>query len=137
MGSMIKKFVEAIAVAATDDKFRSKHPMYKKMVRETLYDALIAFGYRWDIPSQHWYLLSIAQEGKAQTPAIEITDPDPVSNAFLVRIMAPRQTISKINAEFVELCEALGWSVSSADKDYPNEPDGKWVRRYYRVTRGE
>lgn len=130
------KFIAAQEAAAANPAIKRDYPRYRLMGRERLYAVLQAAGYRWDSVTQQWAPRQLMAINGAPTEKRMKAAQPRLNNVFLVRIMAPHDEISKVQAEFLELAEALGWQVEHKEKEYPNEPDGAWVRRYYTVKRG-
>src|SRR5882672_342723 len=115
MGSTNLKYTQALAIASADDKFKLKHPRYHQMNRDTLYSRLTENGYEWDVKHQWWD--GQQPDNKTIVTADSIREEKASPDVFfLVRFMAPKSTIDKVHADFIELSEALGWEVVPSEK---------------------
>jgi len=133
---MDDKYERALEVASGDRVFVSQHKNFHRMTRQNLYTALSGRGYDWSVELQKWVprqtLQFVAPQHVQQVKAHAKT----LNNVFLVRIMAPNADIPKIEAELFELAEALNWTVERSTREYENDGEGFWVRKYYTVKRG-
>jgi hypothetical protein len=136
MANIMTKLHAAQRAAAANPAIKAAHPKFMKMDRERLYAVLEGAGYRWDPVTQQWTPRQLMAINGAPTKDRMTAAQPRLNNVFLVRIMASRDEISKVQSEFLELAEALGWHVEHKEAEYPNDPDGAWVRRYYTVKRG-
>lgn len=129
------KYLEALQVASKDSNILAKHRQYSRMDRNTLYTVLEAFGYSWDTALQVWTpRQTLVLQAPQQLRTIKAHQ-NTLNNVFLVRIMAPKDSIGKIEADLYELAEALNWEIQRDSREYPNEGDSNWVRKYYTVRR--
>lgn len=137
MPNIYYKMQQAVETAKSDPEITKRHPGLARMRRETVYAILEARGYAWSTERQCWYVRAevVMRGGNIPTPAQAVKNV-PSVGVFLVRIMAPQGDIDKITAEFYELAEALNWSIERDSREYPNEGDGNWVRKYFTVKRG-
>jgi len=136
MGDVNHKYEQAKLTASKDPAIIAARRRWQVMTRETLYELLDERGYSWSVERQCWYP---RQEVVVKVPAkLEAFARDVynTNEVFLLRIMAPRSEMGKIEADFFELAEALNWSIERDSREYPNEGDGNWVRKYFTVKRG-
>lgn len=136
MANRLAKGREAVLTAERDNGFQEQFPKWRKMLLPKLYLALEVRGYWWDRVNQVWQIQQVITARGEHAPKSIARWGGNLSNVFLVRIMAPSTEIDKIHAELMELGEALGWQIEAAPREYPNQPDGAWIRRYYTVKRG-
>ncbi len=136
MGNFNHKHEQAKLTASKDPAIVGARRRWQVMTRETLYELLQERGYSWSVERQMW---CPRQELVIQAPqqvGVVAAYLHNVNDVFLLRIMAPREAMDKIQADFFELAEALNWSIERDSREYANDGDGNWVRKYYTVKRG-
>jgi len=130
------KYIAALEACSADVEILKAHRQYQRMDRVNLYAVLSERGYNWNAEAQRWEprqtLTLVAPQQVRTVKAHNST----LNNVFLVRIMAPKSDIDHIEGELFEIAEALNWSISRDSREYANDGDGNWVRKYYTVKRG-